>query len=188
MVIHGISHIWTDIKHVWICSKHLWFSSYSIHHLDFYTYQFSPIAHNFPSLALYLDGATESFVLAVPYDNISDISEFYQAHIRSIQVLHHIGIITCDLHHNFAAIQGIDCVTNCLNLCTLWEGVWKYLFYISYFVFRSYFFLNNKHSDNSPTSSVDEIPAVSPLPSCRFYTLAHDHQVHDLFIKLFHRK
>ena len=55
-----------------------------IHHSDFYTYQFSPIAHNFPSLALYPHGATEAFVLAVPYVNISDISEFYQPHIRSI--------------------------------------------------------------------------------------------------------
>ena len=29
-------------------------------------------------------------------------------------MLHQIGILTCDSHHNFAAIQGIDCVTNCL--------------------------------------------------------------------------
>ena len=29
-----------------------------IHDSDFYTYQFSPIAHNFPSLALYPHGAT----------------------------------------------------------------------------------------------------------------------------------
>ena len=28
-----------------------------IHHSDFYTYQFSPVAHNFPSLALYPHGA-----------------------------------------------------------------------------------------------------------------------------------
>ena len=44
-----------------------------IHHSYFYTYQFSPIAHNFPSLALYPHGAIEAFVLVVPYDNISDI-------------------------------------------------------------------------------------------------------------------
>ena len=48
-----------------------------IHHSDFYTYKFSPIAHNFPSLALYPHGAIEAFVLAVTYYNISDISEFY---------------------------------------------------------------------------------------------------------------
>ena len=58
-----------------------------IHHSDFYTYQFSPVVHNFPSLALYPHGATEAFVFAVPYDNVSDMSEFYQPHIRSIQVL-----------------------------------------------------------------------------------------------------
>ena len=52
-----------------------------IHHSDFYTYQFSPVAHKFPSLALYPHGAIEPFVLVVPYVNISDISEFYQPHI-----------------------------------------------------------------------------------------------------------
>ena len=45
-----------------------------IHHSYFYTYHFSPVAHNFPSLALYPHGAIEAFVLSVPYDNISDIS------------------------------------------------------------------------------------------------------------------
>ena len=45
-----------------------------IHHSDFYIYQFSLVAHNFPSLALYPHEATESFVLVVPYANISDIS------------------------------------------------------------------------------------------------------------------
>ena len=58
-----------------------------IHHSYFYTYQFSPVVHNFPSLALYPHGATESFVFSVPYANVSDISEFYQPHIRSIQLL-----------------------------------------------------------------------------------------------------
>ena len=77
-----------------------------IHHSDFYTYQFFPVAHNFPSLAVYPHGAIEYFVLAVPYVNISDISEFYQPHIRSGKVLHQIGRMTCDSHHNFAAIQG----------------------------------------------------------------------------------
>ena len=58
-----------------------------IHHSYFYTYQFSPVVHNFPSLALYPHGATEAFVFAVPYANVSDISVFYQPHIRSIKVL-----------------------------------------------------------------------------------------------------
>ena len=48
-----------------------------IHHSNFYTYQFFPVAHNFPSLALYPHGSIEDFVLAIPYVNISDISEFY---------------------------------------------------------------------------------------------------------------
>ena len=55
-----------------------------IHPSDFYTYQFSPVAHNFPSVALYLHGAIEAFVLTVPYANVSDIPDFYQPHIRSI--------------------------------------------------------------------------------------------------------
>ena len=38
---------------------------------------------------------------------------------RSIQVLHQIGILTRDSHHNFAAIQGIGCEINCLIFCTL---------------------------------------------------------------------
>ena len=103
-------------------------------------------------------------------------------------MLHHIGRMTCDSHHNFPTIQGIECVTNCLNFCTLWEGVWKYIFSISDFVQISFFFSINKHSNNSPTSSVDEIPVVSPFISCKFYTLAHDHGVHDFFIKYFTKK
>ena len=47
-----------------------------IHHSDFYTYQFSLVAHNFPSLVLYPHGAIEAFILAIPDANISDISEF----------------------------------------------------------------------------------------------------------------
>ena len=55
----------------------------SIHHSDFYTYQFSPVANSFHSLALYPHGVTEAFVFSVPYDNVSDISYFYQPHIIS---------------------------------------------------------------------------------------------------------
>ena len=80
----------------------------------FYTYQFFLVAHNFPSLALYPHGAIEAFILAVPYANIFDISEFYKNNIRYIKVLHQIGRLTCGSHHNFAAIQGIGCEINCL--------------------------------------------------------------------------
>ena len=124
-----------------------------IHHSYFYTYQVSPIAHNFPSLALYPHGATEAFVFAVPYANFYDISVFYHPHIRYIQVLQNIGIFTCDSHHNFAAIQGIGCEINCLIFCTLWKGVCTDLFSISDYVCRSEFDSRKKHSDNAPTSS-----------------------------------
>ena len=127
-----------------------------IHH-----YQFSPVTHNFPSRALYPHGATESFVLSVPYATIYDISEFYQFHIIYIHVLHHIGILTCDSHHNFAAIQGIGCEINCLHFCTLWKGVCTDLFSISSYVCRSEFGSRKKHSYNAPTSSDDEIQGVS---------------------------
>ena len=73
-------------------------------------------------------------------------------------MLHHIGRKICDLHHNFAAIQGIDYVNDCLNFCTLWEGVCIDLFSISDFVCVSEFVSSKKHSDNYPTSSVNEIP------------------------------
>ena len=72
-----------------------------IHHSDFYTYQFSLVAYIFSSLALYPHGATEAFVFVVTYSNVSDISE---PHIIFGKVLHHIGILACDSHHNFAAI------------------------------------------------------------------------------------
>ena len=39
----------------------------SILHSYFCTYQFSPVAHSFPSLALYPHGVTESFVISIPY-------------------------------------------------------------------------------------------------------------------------
>ena len=101
----------------------------SIHHSYFYTYQFSPVAHSFPSLALYPHGATEAFVFAVPYDNFSDISEFYQPHIRFGKVLHQIGILTCDSHHNFAAIQGIGCENKLpYFLYSLERSMHRYLF------------------------------------------------------------
>ena len=105
-----------------------------IQHSDLYTYHFTPIAHIFPSLTLYTQGATEAFLFSVPYDNVSDISYSFQPHIRSGKVLHQIGRMTCDSHHNFAIIYGIDCVTNCLKFCTIWEGVCIDLFSILYFV------------------------------------------------------
>ena len=56
-----------------------------IHHSDFYTYQFSPVAHNFPSLALYPHGSIEAFLLAVPYAKyflyIRFLSDSYQIYI-----------------------------------------------------------------------------------------------------------
>ena len=45
----------------------------SIHHSDFYTHQFSPVAHTFSSLTPYPHGDTEAFVFVVPCDNIPDI-------------------------------------------------------------------------------------------------------------------
>ena len=38
-----------------------------IHHSNFYTYQFSRVAHSFPNLSLYPHGVTESFVFVVQY-------------------------------------------------------------------------------------------------------------------------
>ena len=155
----------------------------SIHHSYFYTYKFSPIAHNFPSLALYPHGSTEVFVFYSTYTNIYDILEFYQPHIRSRMVLHQVEILTCDSHHTFATIQAIGCEITFLNFCTLWKGVYTYIFSISDCVCRSQFDSIKNNSDNAPNSSVDEIQGVSPLPSCRFYTLVHDHGVHDYFSK-----
>ena len=94
----------------------------------------------------------------------------------------------CDPHYNFAAIQGTDCVIDYLNFCTLWGRLCMDLISFSDFVCGSNFVSSKKHSNNSPTSSDDEIQGVSPLLSCRFYTLAHDHGVHDFFIKFFHQK
>ena len=103
-------------------------------------------------------------------------------------MLHHIGRMTCDSHQNFAVIQGTDCVIDCLDFCTLWEGVCTYIFSISDFVCRLEFFGSNKHLDNSPTSSYDEIQGVYPLHSCILYTLEHDHGVYNFFNKVSHQK
>ena len=88
----------------------------------------------------------------------------------------------------FCSYSG-NCVWNKLPyFCTLWEGVCTDLFSISDYVCISEFDSRNKHSNNAPTSLVDEIQGVSPLPPCRFYTLAHDHGVHDFFSKYFIQK
>ena len=146
------------------------------------------MANTFPYLALYPHGDTQAFVFVVPYYYISDISDSFHPHIISGKVLHNIGRMICDSHHNFATIQGNDCVTDCLLFCTLWEGLCTNIFSISDFVCISEFVIRNNNSDNSPTSSDDEIPGVSPLSSYRFNTLAHDHGVHDFFIRVFHQK
>ena len=75
-------------------------------------------------------------------------------------MLDNIGRLTCDSHHNF-----VD------------------LFSISEYVCKSDFDSRKKNLDNAPTSSDDVIQGVSPLPSCKFYTPAHDHGVHDFFNK-----
>ena len=62
-----------------------------VHHSYFYTHQFSPVAHTFPSLSLYPHGDTEPFVFVVTYDYIYDISKYFHPHIISGKVLHHIG-------------------------------------------------------------------------------------------------
>ena len=49
-------------------------SSPSIIHI--FTHHFFPVAHPFPSLALYPHGDTEALVFSIPYVNIYDISVF----------------------------------------------------------------------------------------------------------------
>ena len=120
-------------------------------------------------------------VFAIPYDDIFYILESFQPYIKYGKVLHQIGRKICDSNHNFVAIQGTDYVTNCITFCTLWEGVCIDIFSFSDCVSRLDFVSSKKHLDNAPTSSEDEIQGVSPLLSCRFYTLAHDHGFHDLF-------
>ena len=66
-------------------------------------------------------------------------------------MLHHIGRMICDPHHNFAAKQGTDNVIDCLTFFTLWEEVCTDIFSISDYVHRSEFDSRNKHSDNAPT-------------------------------------
>ena len=70
----------------------------SIHH-------FSLVAHHFPTLSLYPHGDIEPLVFNIPYDNISDISEYFQSHIIYGKVIHHIGINICDPHHNFTVYK-----------------------------------------------------------------------------------
>ena len=105
-------------------------------------------------------------------------------------MVHHIVRMTCDSHHNFAAIQGNECVTNCLNFCTLWEGVCTYLFSLIDYVFRSEYVGRNNNSNKSPSSSDDELQGASPLVSYRDYidALVHDRGVHNFFTKLFRKK
>ena len=106
----------------------------SIHHSYFYTHQFSLAAQPFPTLALYPHGDTKPLVFNVPYDNIYDISEYFQPHIIFWKFLHQVGRNICDPRHHLTAIQGTNCVTDCLNFCTLWEGVCTCIFYFLDFI------------------------------------------------------
>ena len=156
----------------------------SIHHSYFYIHQFSPVAYHFPTMALYLHGDTKTLVIYIPYDNIYDISQSFQSHFRIGKVLQQFEKKMHGPHHHLASIQETDCI----DFCTLWEGVWTYLFSFLNCVCISEYEKNNKHSDNAPNSSYHELQGVSPLLSCRYYTLAHDHGVHNFFIKLFYQK
>ena len=76
----------------------------------------------------------------------------------------------------------IKCYWNLFSILVR-DRVCTNLFSILDYACISEFDSNKKHLDNSHTSSANEIHGVSPLPSCRFYTLVHDHGVHDFFIK-----
>ena len=115
MVIHDLSHHWTDITYVWICSKHLRFGSQVHSSFRFLHSSVFPNCSYFFTLAPYPHGDTIALVFYIPYDNIYDISESIQPHIGSGKVLHQIGRKICDPHHNFSTIQGIDCAVGCLN-------------------------------------------------------------------------
>ena len=91
--------------------------------IQIFTHQVFPVVHPFPSLAPYPHGDNEALVFYVPYDNIYDISEYFQPHFRFFQVIQQFGINICDPHHHFAAIQG----THCLNFCTLWVGIYAHI-------------------------------------------------------------
>ena len=156
----------------------------SIYHLDLHIHQFSAVTHLFPTMALCSHGDTIPLVLLTPYDNNSDHSESFQPRFIIGKVLQQFEKkIHCSFHH-FVAIQGTDCN----EFFTLWEGVCTYLFSFSYYVCISEYDNNNKHSYKYPTSLDDELQGVSPLPSCRFYTLEHDHRGRNLFMKLFYQK
>ena len=78
-----------------------------IYHSYFYTYQFSPVAHNFPSLALYPHGATKAFVLEfhmliflIYHIFISLISDIYRCYII-LEDLHVIQITILQLFREF---------------------------------------------------------------------------------------
>ena len=80
----------------------------SIYHSNLLIHQFYPVAHPFPTMALYTHGDTINLVFAAPYDNIPDISEYFKPHFRIGKVLHQFERKIHVLVHHFAAIQGTD--------------------------------------------------------------------------------
>ena len=137
---------------------------------------FTPIS--FPQLLIVF--LVQPYILMEPLKTLSLLFHMlmiliYQPHIKSRKVLHHIGRLTCDSHHNFAAIQGFACEINYLIFCTIRKGVCTDLFSITDYVCRPEFDSRNKHSDNSPTSSVDKITkslSTSFLQILHFSTLS----------------
>ena len=134
----------------------------------------------------YTRGDTIPLVFATPYDINSNISESIKPHFRIGKALHQFGRKIYGLGNHFAAIQGTDYIES----FTLWEGVCTYLFSFNDYVFRSEYVCSNKHSYNAPPSSNDDLQGASPLVFCRdcIDSLAHDHRVHNFFIKFFSKK
>ena len=77
----------------------------SILHLDFYTHQFSLVAHPFPNMSLYPHGDTIPLVLSTPYDNSYDVSGSFHPHLIIGKVIQQFQNKIHGPFHHFAVIQ-----------------------------------------------------------------------------------
>ena len=132
-------------------------------------------------------GATIPWLLAAPYELISDISEPNNLYYIIIKVSHKFGKKVHDQVHQYAAKLEIVSA-NLIDVIWLGDDCTD-LFSISDFMFRYDILCCHikEHSYDSPSSPKDELQGASPHSFClhRIENMIHDQGIYNKYTKFF---